>query len=394
MSLSPPAYDLAAWRSRIPLATEMVLMQNCSQTPQCDRTRAAADAYLDSWRTAGMDWDSWVEEVEAAKLEFARLVKATPAEVGLSSSVSDATSSLASALVPREGRNKIVLTEAEFPGVAHVWVAAQRYGFELAWVPLRDGIVRLEDYDDYIDERTLLVSATHVYYQNGFRQDVAAIAKKAHDAGALIYVDAYQSAGCVPIDVKAMDVDILSAGNLKFLFGVPGVAFLYVKEDLLPQMEPARTGWFGRSDVFAFNPRLLDWAPTAARFETGTPPVIAAYIARAGMSVVNEVGVENIRAWTKQLAGLAAEAGRARGLVQEGPADPELRNPTTAFLVPGGDSHLAEALMRKRGVLSPARGPVLRFAPHFYSTPEDVEAALDAFVSVLESDEFRKGGHG
>jgi selenocysteine lyase/cysteine desulfurase len=394
MSLNPPAYDLPAWRRRIPLADELVLMQNCSQTPPCDRTRAAADAYLDSWRTAGMDWDSWVAEVDAAKLEFARLVNALPGEVGLSTSVSDATSSLASALAPRNGRNKIVLTEAEFPGVAHVWVAAQRYGFELAWVPLRDGVIRLEDYDEYIDERTLLVSAPHVYYQNGFRQDIAAVAKKAHDAGALIYVDAYQSAGCVPIDVKAMDIDILSTGNLKFLFGVPGVAFLYVKEELLPQMEPARTGWFGRTDVFAFNPKLLDWAPTAARFETGTPPVLAAYIARAGMSVVNEVGVENIRAWTMQLSRLVAEGGKARGFLLEGAADSELRNPTTAFLVPGGDSHLAEALMRKRGVITPARGPVLRFAPHFYSTPEDVEAALDALVAVLESDEFRRGEHG
>lgn len=382
-----PVFDLDSWRRRIPLCEKLVMMHNCSQTPQTDHTRMAAERYLESWNRDGMDWEAWEAEVIAARHQFARLINADPDEVAMSTSVSEATASLVSGL-PLDGRRKIVTTEAEFPGVAHTLVAHTRYGFELAWVPVHQGTISLDDYDAVIDESTLLVSATHAYYQSGFVQDIAAIAAKAHAKGALLYVDAYQTAGVVPIDVKAMDIDFLASGNLKWLFGIPGVAFIYVRRELSDRLHPALTGWFGRTDAFAFNPKLLDWHPTALRLETGTWPVAAAYVARAGMQVIEEVGIQNIRSWTQQLAGHLLAGGRERGLELFGPEDLACKTPVCAFVCPG-DSHLAEDLMKKAGVRVSARGPVVRLAPHFYNTHEEVETALDRLAAVYASKELR-----
>src|SRR5581483_11819653 len=168
---------------------------------------------------------------------------------------------------------------------------------------------------------TILVSACHAYYQNGFLQDTARIAKWAREAGALSFVDAYQSLGTVPVDVRALGVDFLASGNLKFLMGIPGIAFLYVRPEIVPELKPTVTGWFGRANPFAFDPKSLDWAPTAARFDTGTPPVVNAYIARAGMEIINEIGPASIRAWLEVVAQRLIDGGRARGLTLHGTDD-------------------------------------------------------------------------
>ncbi|NLE74638.1 MAG: aminotransferase class V-fold PLP-dependent enzyme [Actinobacteria bacterium] len=382
----PNGFNIHSWRRRIPACERLVLMNNCSQTPQCDHTRMAAERYLESWSREVMDWDRWEEEVDALKKDFAAFINASPDEIATLTSVSEATAVLVSALTLKQ-RKRIVLTEAEFPCVAHIILAHGRYGLEPAWVSVRDEILHLEDYDRLIDESTLLVSATHAYYQNGYVQDIAAIAQKAHDKGAFIFVDAYQSAGVVPIDVKAMDIDFLATGTLKWMFGVPGIAFLYAKKELLPLLEPAHTGWFGRTDVFAFNPKLLDWHPTAKRLETGTWPVPAVYIARGGLQVVAEVGVDTIQAVTRPLSARLIERGRANGLKLYGTDDVTQKTPITSFLCPG-DSHVAQDLMLKRGVIAPARGPVIRLAPHFYNTLEECDYAVDALADVYREPEL------
>lgn len=380
-----PAYDIEAWRRRIPLLGKAIAMNACSQGPQLDVTRQAADAYLDSWNEAGMDWDAWMDETYQAKAEFARLINASADEIAVFSSVSAATAGLAGALDFSGSRRTVVVTEAEFPSVGQVWLAHQKYGFAIDWVPVRDGMVHLDDYDPVLSGRTLVVSACHGYYQNGFKQDLGAVARKVHDAGAMVYVDAYQTLGTCPVDVKALDIDFLAAGTLKYLLGVPGIAFMYVKPELLDRLHPAATGWFGREDPFSFDVKGLDWASTAARFDAGTPPVINAYISRAGMSVINEVGSENIEAWTTHLSRRLIEGGRARGFVLHGQDDPTRKSPSTAFICPG-DSHRIEALLRARGVIASARGPVIRLAPHFYSTMEECDLALDALQAVFEEE--------
>lgn len=395
-----PAYDLAALRARIPILERWVPMNNCSQGPQTTRTRAAAERYLDSWRQDGMDWDRWIEEVEAARATFARLINADPDEVAVFSSVSHATAAVASALpsladasgAGTHDRATVALTEAEFPTVAHVWKAREAHGTPLRWIPVRDGRVAIDDVQDALDDDVLLLSATHGYYQTGALLDLEAVARAARDAGALVYVDAYQSLGAVPVDVKALGVDMLASGNLKYLMGIPGIAFLYVRRALAERMQPAVTGWFGRTDPFAFDAhrdRPLDWAPGARRFDTGTPPILQAYVARAGMETLLDLGMHDVRAWTCVLAERLASGAREMGLEVLGPADARDRTPTTAIRV--ADAHSVEASMRDHGVIASARGPSIRLAPHAYTSPDDVERTLEALVAATGANDGADG---
>ncbi len=356
-------------------------MNNCSQAPQTTATRAAAERYLDSWNTRGMDWEAWVAEVDAAKHEFARLINASADEIAVFSSVSEATSAVASALDFARGRSKVVVTEAEFPTIGHVWLAQESRGARVEWIPVCDGMIDAADYERIVDDQTAIVSATHGYFLNGFKQDLPRLVTAAHERGALLYVDAYQTLGTVPVDVRALGLDFLAAGNLKFLMGIPGIAFLYVRRDLAARLEPSVTGWFGRANPFAFDVKHLDWSPTTSRFDTGTPPIVNAYVARAGMEMINEIGVGAIRSWLEVLGRRLIDGGRARGLDLLGTDDMAHKTATTAFIV--GESHVVEAKMRERGVIASARGPVIRLSPHFYNTVEDVDTALDTLVAVL-----------
>jgi len=239
------------------------------------------------------------------------------------------------------------------------------------------------DYDALINENTALVSACHGWYVNGFVQDVARIAARANAAGALSFVDAYQTLGAVPVNVRDLGVDFLTTGTLKFLMGVPGIAFMYVRPEIVESLHPTATGWFGRVDPFAFDAQTLDWAPNASRFDAGTPAVVNAYIARAGMEIIDDVSPARIRAWHEVLARRLIDGGRARALTLHGTDNVRQKTATTAFVVP--DSHAVEAAMRARGVLPSARGEVIRLAPHFYTTLDDVDCALDTLADVIRT---------
>ena len=380
---SKPAYDLTAWRAQIPLLGSCIPMNNCSQAPQTAATKAAAERYLDSWNRTGMDWDAWMVEVGLAKAAFARLIGAEPEEIAVTSSVSEATSAVASAMDFLGPRNRVVVTEAEFPTVGQVWLAQERRGAKVSWVPVTDGRIDLPTYEPLITDRTAIVSACHGYFLNGFVQDLKALGEMVHAHGALLYADAYQTAGALPIDVKALGVDFLASGNLKFLMGIPGIAFLYVRPELVDTLRPTVTGWFGRVQPVSFDPKRLDWAPSARRFDTGTPPVLNAYIARAGMEMIAEIGVERIRAWHEALIQRLIDGGRARGLSLHGVPDISRKTVSTAFTVE--NSHAVEAAMRTRGVLPAARGPVIRLAPHFYTSLDDVDTALDLLAEVVRA---------
>ncbi|HKK09065.1 MAG TPA: aminotransferase class V-fold PLP-dependent enzyme [Gemmatimonadota bacterium] len=379
-----PAYDLGAVRRRIPLLRRLVPMNACSHAPQSEPARAAAEAYLRSWDERGMDWDAWMETVEAARAAFARLVGGEPEDVAVATSVSQATSSVASGLDWSGERRRVLASGAEFPTVLHAWRAQERLGADVVPVPLGDdgAVPPLEAWEAALDERVAVVSACRGHFRDGALQDVAAIAQLAHAAGALLYVDAYQSLGTAPFDAPSSGADFVAGGCLKYLMGIPGLAFVWVRPGLAGRLRPALTGWFGRQDPFAFEGRL-DWAPGARRLDLGTPPVLEAYVARAGMAWLMEVGLDAIGAWNRTLTARLLEGSRSRGLRTLGPADPARKTPSTAVVCE--DAHTAEAALRERGVLASARGPAVRLAPHFYSSLEDVDRALDAVAEVSET---------
>jgi selenocysteine lyase/cysteine desulfurase len=377
------AIDVPAWRATIPLLSTAIPMNHCSHAPQLAATRTAAENYLRSWNEHGMDWPGWMTEVEAARAAFARIINARPEDVAVCTSVSQATALVASALDFRGPRRTVVASGAEFPTVGHVWLAQERLGAHVRWVPARNGIIPLADYEPAIDGATFIVSACHASYQSGFKQDVGALAARAHAQGALIFVDAYQSLGIARVDVNDLDIDFLVGGCLKFLLGVPGIAFLYVKPGLAETLQPAATGWFGRADPFAYRAHELTWAAGARRFDTGTPPVPSAYIARAGLDVINQVGTSAIETRMRALKTYLIERAVQRNLVVLGSTDPDQTVATTAFLCGATDSAQVEAALRARGVIASARGPALRLAPHFYTTEEDIDTSLDALADAL-----------
>lgn len=379
--MTVPAFDITAARARIPILAHALPMNNCSQAPLTDITRAAAERYLASWNTRGMDWDAWMAEVDVARAAFAALINASPDEVGVVSSVSQATSAIATALRFDQGRDTVVASAMEFPTVGQVWLAQERRGARVRWVDIVDDRIPIESYDIAIDERTAVVSSAHAYYQNGALQDVAAIARIARDRGALSFVDAYQSLGVMSVDVKALGLDMLASGTLKYLMGTPGIAFLYVRRELIEQLEPLTTGWFGRANPFAFDARQLDWAPTAARFDGGTPPIMPAYVSAAAMQWLLEFGSDAIERWTQHLSRGLAEGAAARGLQLHGPGLAAPKTPSTAICCE--DSHAVEYALLDRGIIASARGPVVRLAPHFYNSEADVDQALDAIAAVL-----------
>jgi selenocysteine lyase/cysteine desulfurase len=373
--------EAEAWQQEFPSLASTIHVANCSHGPQAWRVRGALDAYLDSWLEKGMDWEGWIAEIHGAKEAFARLIGAKPTEVALSTSASAAVASVASALSTGGERRRVLTTEAEFPTVGHVWLAHARYGLEVEFIPVRDGAIELDEYVGRVDERTLIVSATHVYYQNGFKQDVKQIAEIAHRAGALLLVDAYQSLGTCRVDVRELDVDVLVSGNQKYLLGVPGVAFVYVKEELVERLEPTFTGWFGRVNPFAFDPKTLDYAADARRLETGTPPVFAAAAARAGMELIEEADSRRIEARIDELSAYAIKGAAVRDLEYSGPDDVRRKGATTAIEVP--EPARIEELLKQRGIVASARGDVIRIAPHFFTTAEDIDRALDELRWLL-----------
>ena len=382
--MAAPTFDLSALRAQIPLLERAIPLNNCSQAPLTSVTRAAVDRYMASWDRRGMDWDAWMTEVEASRRAFAAMINAASDEVAIVSSVSHATSVIATALRFEEGRNVIVASGAEFPTVGHVWLAQERRGATVRWVPVRDGAVpALADYDRAIDGRTAIVSAAHAYYQNGAIQDVAAIASLARVRGALSYVDAYQSLGAVPVDVKAMGVDFLASGTLKYLMGTPGIAFLYARRAIIERLEPLITGWFGRVNPFAFDAAHLDWAQSASRFDGGTPPLLPAYVSRAAMEWLHGIGAEAIHEWTQYLSRRLVEGAGERGLTIHGAGLAAPKTPSTAIVC--ADAHAAEAALLDRGIIASARGPAIRLAPHFYNTASDIDRGLDALAEVLRT---------
>lgn len=374
-------FPFAKEREQFPILNEMTQLSSCSQSAISIPVKEAMNEYMDSWSREGMDWMGWMERVERAKASFASLINASPDEIAVLSSVSECASAVASALTYSKGRHKICTTEIDFPCIGHVWLAQQERGGEVHFIPGEDHKVPLEYYEKYVDEQTVVTSIPHVSYYNGFKQDIKKIASIVHRKGSYCFVDAYQSAGSVQIDVKDMDIDFLAAGSQKYLLGIPGIAFLYVKKEVANELKPMVTGWFGRVNPFAFDIKLLDYADGARRFETGTPPMINAYAADAAIQTLLKVGVNHIETYLQKLSQTAIAHAKERGLIVASPENMEEKASNTAIFT--GEASIYERKMKERGFIVSARNDVIRIAPHFYNTENEVIVAIDTLADLV-----------
>jgi selenocysteine lyase/cysteine desulfurase len=362
------------FRGLFPIFERRAYLNSCSQGALGRPVEAAMAEFMASWHEHGNPWEQWCERMEELRAEFARLINADADEVAVTFSASTALNAVASAL-DWHGRPKVVTSDHDFPTVGHVWLAQRPRGAQTVFARADGDRLPLSAYDEIVDERTRIVATTHVCYRNGFKQDIARLARKAHSAGALLLVDAFQSLGTEPVDVKALGVDFLVTGALKYLLGTPGVAFLYVKRDLARQLWPTDSGWFAQANPFAYDVHNLDLAPDARRFQSGSPPVPAVYAALAAVRLLNDVGLDRVQAQVRALSDQFIQGARERGLRLMTPENAAERGPLV--MVRCADVNRLIARLADRGVLCSTRDGALRVSFHHYNSAEDVAALLD-----------------
>jgi len=367
------------FRKRFPVLAEKIYLNSCSQGALSLDVEQGMLEYLRSWHRHGSPWDTWVDQYESGRGHFAQLIGAEPEEVALVASASAGVNALASALSFKQ-RNKVVLGEFEFPTMGHIWLAQRPRGAEVTFVRAENNRIRVEAYDALVDKNTLIVPLTHMCFMNGFRSPVAEITKIAHDRGALVLLDDYQDSGTRPIDVKAMQVDAYVSGTLKYLLGPPGLAFMYVRKSIAESLVPTVTGWFGQRNPFAFDVRLLDPAPGARRFESGTPPIPTIYGAIAGVKLLQEYGLQDVADRIRILTNALICGALELGIQIKTPLD----SVGPLVVLQSKDAEGLVRLFAKEGVVCSSRHDGLRISFHAYNTLDEVKFVLGLLEQYLE----------
>ena len=366
----------ATCRHRFPIFDQRVYINSCSQGALSDAVRGSYERYLADWDEYGAPWEYWVERGEAARAAFAGLVNADPDEVAVTTSLSAGVSALASGLRFAQ-RSKVVLTDWEFPTIGQIWHAQEARGARVSHVQAADdGTIPLEHFDRAIDDDTLLVSITHVCYRNGAMIDVPSVVELAHERGALVLLDSFQAIGSLPVDVRELGVDFLGAGVLKYLLGSAGLGFFYCRRDLVERVWPTQTGWFADENIFAMDHTDYSPAHTAARFQSGTPPVPAIYAGIAGIELMQEIGVAATREHVNALNAHFVDGLDELGAKLATPRSPDARG--ALMCVKSKDAKALVAALDAEAIVTSDRDNNLRVSAHCYNTVEDVDAVLAA----------------
>ena len=359
-------------RSRFKIFQSKIYLNTCSQGPLSDAVENGFNEYIASWHEQGSPWEAWVERYEETRTAFARFIKASPDEVAIVTSVSAGINGIASALNFRE-RSKVVMGEFEFPTMGQVWLGQRVRGADVQFAKAQDNSIPAVAYEKHIDRNTLIVPVTHVCFKNGFRTDVNSVTQMAHSAGALVMLDDYQDCGTRPVDVKAMNLDFYLTGTLKYLLGPPGLAFLYVRRELIPSLAPTVTGWFGQANPFAYNPQHFELSPTARRFESGSPSVPNVYGAIRGFQMLEEIGMEQVASHVKKLAQALLSGTRELGILTKTPAG----STGPLVVLQCNDSTQLLQTLAQNGIVASNRFDGLRISFHVYNTLDDVNAVAE-----------------
>jgi kynureninase len=367
--------DVAGYRDRFPILADTTYLINHSLAAMPAAAEARVLEYTDSWRTRGIRaWgEGWWDMPLTVGDQVGRIVGAPPGTVCMHQNVTVAVAVVLSCFKLEAPRNRIVYLEGEFPSVRYLLQAQP--GVEISVVPDVDALL------EEIDERTLLVPVSHVLFKVAELQDVTAVQKRAEKVGAHVLLDAYQSAGAVPLDVTRLGVSFATGGSVKWLCGGPGAGWLYVRPDLIDELQPAFVGWQGHARPFAFEPEL-EYADGIARFLTGTPNVPALYAATAGYDVIEEVGVFAIRRRSLDLTDHLIRLADAAGFEVTSNRDPAMRGASVSVRMPGFEGVHKE--LAERQVLCDFRPEVgLRIGPHFFNTEEELDFAIGQVKGIL-----------
>jgi kynureninase len=377
--------ELLAYRDRFPILRDTIYLINHSLAAMPAAAEDRLLEYARMWRERGIRaWgEGWWDMPVTVGDQIGRIIGAAPVTVVMHQNVTVAEEVVLSCFREHGARNRIVYEEANFPSVRYLFQAQP----DLEVVAVEDDHAIV----DAIDERTLLVPISHVLFKNAEIQDVEPIIRRAHEAGAHVVLDCYQSAGVVPFDVTQLDVDFAVGGSVKWLCGGPGAGWLYVRPDLAERLEPTFVGWQGHARPFAFEPEL-EYAPGVRRFLTGTPNVPALYAATAGYDVIEEVGVDRIRERSLALTSLLIELLDAAGFEVSSPRDPVRRGGTVLVRTP--DDAAVHRELGERGIICDFRPDAgIRIGPHFYNSEAELRETVAQLTEIVESGAYvRHGG--
>lgn len=374
------------WRAEFPILETCTYLVNHSLGAMPRSVRTSLGEYLDAWERRGVRaWHEgwWTVGRETGDL-LAPILGARPGTLSMHQNVTIAMAVVASCFEFAGRRRTIVLSDLEFPTAVYLFEGCRRLGADIVYVRSDDGIrVPLDRLLDAVDETVVLVVASLVLFKSAAIQDARAIVDRAHRAGAHVLLDVYQAAGAVPVDLDGLGVDFAVGGSVKWLCGGPGAAYLYVRPDLAPRLEPALVGWAAHADPFAFEVGPIRYADPPERFQSGTPNVAALYAARAGYRIIAEVGVDTIRRRSLLLTRRLIEAALARGYRVNTPLDDRERGGTVTLDVPGG-ARVTQALIERGIIVDYRPGAGIRIAPHFYNTEDEVDRAIAALDELVE----------
>jgi selenocysteine lyase/cysteine desulfurase len=370
--------DLTEIRKEFPLLQSKTYLNSCSYGALSRTVERAFQEYLQSRHTHGSQWERWVEQLEILRSALARLLQCTPADISISTSLSESVNALASSIDPCGARDTVVVTDFDFPTTSQIWLAQQRRGTRVVRARADESGVQisLEQFDELIDDRTLLVSLPYVCYRNGVKLDIRPVIELAHQRGALVLVDGYQAIGTMPLAAPETGADFIAGGCLKYLLGTAGLAYMYVRGSEQGSKIPTTTGWFAQEDVNAMDIYHNQPARSARRFESGTPNVSASYACTAGIELLLSYGLEAVQVQIEHLTGLIAAGAQARGWQLVTPAAPERHGALMALAATDAPALVRE--LAAEGIVVSDRDGNVRVSPHFYNNDEDIDTLFGA----------------
>ena len=383
--------ELLEWRREFPILERTTYLISNSLGAMPRRVRDAMNAYAQAWGERGVRaWEEgWWELAGKVAEGIAPLIGAAPGEISLHQNVTTTEAVIASCFDWRGPRNKVVMTDLEFPSVQYFYHEQRRHGARVELLPSANSVrFDLEAFLSAIDETTLLVPISLVLFRSSFIVNARAIIERAHRVGAYVVLDTFQAAGTIPVEVRALGTDFAVGGVLKWLCGGPGVAYLYVREDLRTRLRPALTGWLAHRRPFAFEAGAIDARDDAYRFLNGTPHIPALYACRPGLEILHEVGAQAIREKSLRMTARLLTGAKARGWRVNTPEDPAERAGTVSLDPPHAMEVSRELLARDILIdYRPQAG--IRISPHFYNREEECDFALRQIDEILETGAWR-----
>lgn len=372
--------DFNALRRRFPILERKTYLNSGSYCALADTVREAINNYMDERLLVGANWDVWVMKNESVRAGMAQVLRAQPDEIAVTASASAGINALASALDFNQPRNKVIISDFEFPTNAQIWHAQELRGARVVHAHCAtDGYIPLDNFEKLIDEETLLVAVTHVCYRNGAKLDIPGIVRLAHAKGAKVLLDCYQAVGAATVDVKALDVDFAVGGLLKYLLGTAGIGFLYVRDRLIRELVPTNSGWFAQNQITAMDITANRPSLTARRFEAGTPAVVNCYASEAALKIILEVGIGTIEARVNQLTARCLDGLQAIDWKAVTPREDARRGPMVA--VPARNTDRLCARLMEQDIVTSFRDSNVRATIHFYNTEDDI----DTFVAAMKA---------